>query len=277
MLEHATHTAGAESTSEVLCSIVIPAYNEEHRITPTLERIAAHLSTFAGQTEIIVVDDGSRDGTTTAVHHAAQSLPANVELRLLSYEPNRGKGAAVRTGCLAAVGRYVLFTDADLATPIEEASKLYAALDAGNDVAIGSRIQPDGQDHRSTQPAYRRALGKVYHGLVSLLTVPGIDDTQCGFKAFTHQAAQALFSRQTLNSIVFDTELLFLAQQSGMRVAQVPVSWSNIAGSRMNVTIGHAVRVMLDLCSIRLRRYADAPAEAIPASKAKTERPPTPM
>lgn len=232
---------------------MVPAYNEERRITPTLQRIAAHFGRFPGLTEIIVVNDGSTDGTVGVVDTLMPAMPPDVELHILHNERNLGKGAAVRKGCLAARGHYVLFTDADLATPIEEADKLFAALDNGFDVAIGSRIQPSGEDYRKTQPSYRRALGWVYHRLVAFLLVPGVADTQCGFKAFTAQAAQLLFRAQTLDSIVFDTEVLFLAQQQGLRLAQIPVSWSNMGGSRMRVTLGHALRVLRDLLSIRLR------------------------
>lgn len=237
----------------MLRSVVVPAYNEERRLPPTLQRIAAHLKQVPGPTEIIVVDDGSRDATASTIDQISALIPPNVQLRLLRHERNLGKGAAVRDGCLAARGQYVLFTDADLATPIEEASKLYAALDEGYDVAIGCRLHPTGEDQRDSQPLYRRALGHLYHFLVGLLVLRGIPDTQCGFKAFTLQAAHILFRAQHLNSIVFDTEVLFLAQRHRFRVAQIPVSWSNVGGSRMRVTLGHALRVFGDLISIRLR------------------------
>lgn len=174
-------------------------------------------------------------------------------MRVISYQPNRGKGGAVRTGCLAAQGRYVLFCDADLATPIEESAKLFSLLDLGNDIALGTRIQPDGRDLRGSQPGYRRVLGRVYNTLVSLVAVGGFADTQCGFKAFTGAAAAYLFGAQRLNSIVFDTELLYLARRSRMRLAEVPVQWSNIGGSRMRVTLRQGALVLRDLCTIRLR------------------------
>jgi dolichyl-phosphate beta-glucosyltransferase len=165
--------------------------------------------------------------------------------------PHRGKGYAVKTGMLAARGRFVLFTDADLATPIEESSKLLAALEAGNDLAIGSRIQPTGYDMRASQPIYRRLLGRLYHMLAQNLAVRGIADTQCGFKGFSHGAAQRLFSRQKLDGIVFDTEILYLAQRDHLRIAQIPVSWSNVGGSRMRPSLGQALGVLWDLLRIR--------------------------
>jgi dolichyl-phosphate beta-glucosyltransferase len=207
--------------------------------------------------EIIVVDDGSRDATRDVVVRETQSLPNNVQLQLISCHPNRGKGAAVKDGCLAACGRYVLFTDADLATPITEWDKLRAPLDAGCDLAIGSRVHPGGSDMRTTQPRYRRLLGRGYHLLVVLLAVRGIPDTQCGFKAMTRETAQELFPLQRLTGIVFDTELLYLAQRRGMDIAQVPVEWYNVGGSRMRVTIRQALRVLFDLLSIRLLHWRD--------------------
>ncbi len=234
-------------------SIVIPAYNEESRIGRTLERICAYLSALGSASEIIVVDDGSNDGTAALVQARITDVPPNVSLRLLQHFPNRGKGASVKEGCLAALGDYVLFSDADLATPIEEADKLWAALKQGHDIAIGSRVHPDGRDMRSTQPAYRRLFGKLYRLIVGILILRGIKDTQCGFKAFTRPSARFLMGTQQISGIVFDTELLFLARLAGLRIAQLPVLWTNIGGSRMRVTPGQAFAVLRDLCSIRWR------------------------
>ncbi len=179
-------------------------------------------------------------------------MPPNCTLSLISHWPNHGKGAAVRSGCLAASGKYVLFSDADLATPIEEWLRLEGWLAKGYDLSIGARIWPDGRDMRSSQPLLRRLFGKVYHLLVVLFVVRGFPDTQCGFKAMTNEAAQRLFSSQCLDGIVFDTELLYLAKKWNMKVAQVPVQWSNITGSRMRVTLKQAIRVFMDLLSIPL-------------------------
>jgi dolichyl-phosphate beta-glucosyltransferase len=226
---------------------VIPAYDEESRILPTLQKVAGFARQGDIQTEIIVVDDGSTDRTAELVGEFSRG---NRQVSLL-INPHRGKGYAVKTGMLAARGRFVLFTDADLATPIEESSKLLAALEAGSDLAIGNRIQPTGYDMRASQPLYRRLLGRLYHLLARNLAVRGIADTQCGFKGFSHSAAQRLFSRQRLDGIVFDTEILYLAQRNHLRIAQIPVSWSNVGGSRMRPSIGRALGVLWDLLRIR--------------------------
>jgi len=228
-------------------SIVIPAYNEEGRILPTLQKLVDFLSQQNIQAEIIVVDDGSTDRTAELVGEFSRG---NGRVSLL-INPHRGKGYAVKTGILAARGRYVLFTDADLATPIEESGKLLAALEARNDLAIGCRIQSTGYDMRASQPRYRRLLGRLYHLLAQNLAVRGIADTQCGFKGFSHDAAQRLFSRQRLDGIVFDTEVLYLAQRDHLRIAQIPVSWSNIGGSRMRPSLRQALSVLWDLLRIR--------------------------
>lgn len=231
--------------------MVVPAYNEERRIGATLKAVFEYLRGLGQPAELVVVDDGSSDGTLELLRSAEASAPDGVEVRVISYRPNRGKGAAVRAGCLVATGAYILFTDADLATPITEAGKLWEALDQGYDLAIGSRIQLDGSDLRSSQPRYRQTLGRLYRRLHSILLLPGIADTQCGFKAFTHEAARLLFSNQRIDGIVFDAEILYLAQSKGYRIAQVPVLWTSVGGSRMRVTAKQAWRVFRDLCSIR--------------------------
>jgi len=224
-------------------SIVIPAYNEAHRIGKSLDAIGAYLKERAVPAEVIIINDGSTDGTGEVLAEAAENAPY---LRVLSHSSNRGKGAAVRDGCLAATGRYVLFADADLAAPITEADKLWTALDSGCDVAIGSRL-----NKRAGQPFYRRLVGRLYHWLAGAWAVGDIQDTQCGFKAFTREAAAYLFGAQRITGIVFDTEVLFLARRAGLRIAEVPVTWSNVGGSRMQVTPGQAFRVLADLLLIR--------------------------
>ena len=228
-------------------SIVIPAWNEEKRIVPTLQRLVDFARQQNIQAEIIVVDDGSTDGTVELVRKFSHG---NQQVSLL-VNPHRGKGYAVKTGMLAASGRFVLFTDADLATPIEESGKLLAALGAGSDLAIGSRIQPTGYDMRASQPLYRRLLGRLYHLLAQNLAVRGVADTQCGFKSFTNDAAKRLFSQQKLDGIVFDTEILYLAQRGHLRIAQIPVSWSSVGGSRMRPSMRQALGVLWDLLRIR--------------------------
>jgi dolichyl-phosphate beta-glucosyltransferase len=166
-------------------------------------------------------------------------------------EPHGGKGAAVRAGMLAATGDLVIFADADMATPPNQLPKLVAAL-AGADVALGSRIQPDGSDMRASQPPYRRFLGRVFHKFASLWVVGPVQDTQCGFKGFTRGAAQDLFSRQKVTSIVFDVELVYLARRRGYEVAIVPIQWEDRRGSRMQPGARLALRVAWDLVRIPL-------------------------
>jgi dolichyl-phosphate beta-glucosyltransferase len=180
---------------------------------------------------------------------AAGSL-AGITLAVLTV-PHGGKGAAVRAGMLAARGDVIVFADADMATPPEELTKLVAALD-GHDLALGSRIQPDGSDMRATQPGYRRLLGKGFHLLASIWVVGPVNDTQCGFKGFTRPVARDLFAQQRITSIVFDVELIYLARRRNYRLAIVPIQWFNKRGSRMRANLGMAVRVAWDLFRIPL-------------------------
>jgi len=244
-------------------TIVLPAFNEADRIGPALDELFAYLTegsnTFVpARVDVLIVDDGSRDGTGDIVEARpeAQSIapaaaaPAAVTLRLLR-EPHGGKGAAVRAGMLAAEGDLVIFADADMATPPNQLPKLIAAL-AGADVALGSRIQPDGTDMRASQPPYRRFLGRVFHTLASLWVVGPVQDTQCGFKGFTREAAQDLFARQEVTSIVFDVELVYLARRRGYKLAIVPIEWEDRRGSRMQPGAALALRVGWDLVRIPL-------------------------
>jgi dolichyl-phosphate beta-glucosyltransferase len=256
-------------------TVVLPAFNEADRIGPALDELFEYLRTQAGnelppQMDVVVVDDGSRDGTDRIVAARPEAQPAAggsgpapvgdaippalaapaATLRLLR-ERHGGKGAAVRAGMLAARGDLVIFADADMATPPNQLPKLVAAL-AGADVALGSRIQPDGSDMRASQPPYRRFLGRVFHRFASLWVVGPVADTQCGFKGFTQDAAQDLFSRQVVTSIVFDVELVYLARRRGYRIAIVPIEWEDRRGSRMQPGPGLALRVAWDLVRIPL-------------------------
>jgi dolichyl-phosphate beta-glucosyltransferase len=241
-------------------AIVLPAYNEAERISPALDELFAYLMTAHGlphPIDVLVVDDGSDDGTADFVRsrpEAAGSL-AGIGLRVLTV-PHGGKGAAVRSGMLAALGEIVVFADADMATPPDQLPLLVAALE-DHDVALGSRIQPDGSDMRETQPGYRRLLGKAFHLLASIWVVGPVKDTQCGFKAFTRAAAQDLFSRQQITSIVFDVELVYLARRSRYRLAIVPIRWLDKRGSRMRANARLALRVAWDLFRIPLIHRGD--------------------
>jgi dolichyl-phosphate beta-glucosyltransferase len=237
-------------------TIVLPAYNEAGRIGPALDELFAYLGSQpsdlprsgAPKVDVLVIDDGSTDATADVVQSRPEA--ATGELRVMTV-PHAGKGAAVKAGMLAAEGELVVFADADMATPPEELPKLVAALDEA-DVALGSRIQPDGSDMRATQPRYRRFLGGLFHALASIWVVGHVKDTQCGFKGFTRAAAQDLFARQQVTSIVFDVELIHLARKRGYRLAVVPIRWHDVRGSRMRPGAALALRVAWDLFRIPL-------------------------
>ena len=204
-------------------SIVVPAYNERARIGKTLELILEHLRKQAWSAEIVIVDDGSRDETFQIASEFASSNP---ELRVIQNPGNQGKGYAVRNGMLNARGEILLFTDADLSSPIDEATKLFAALENGADVAIGSRwLDPSLQFVR--QSLKRRIMSRTFNLYLRALLGFSYRDTQCGFKAFTRRAAQMIFPRQRITRWGFDPEILYLAHSMGLKVAEVPVSWGH--------------------------------------------------
>ena len=238
-------------------TVVLPAYNEAQRIGPALDELFRSLDDGAAglpMIDVLVVDDGSTDGTADLIRsrpEVARSKDGSRATLGVLPVPHAGKGAAVRAGMLAAGGSLVVFADADMATPPSELPKLIAALET-NDVALGSRIQPDGSDMRATQPAYRRALGALFHLLASIWVVGDVKDTQCGFKGFTHEAAQDLFSRQQVTSIVFDVELIHLARRRGYRLTVVPIRWEDVRGSRMRPGPLLALKVAWDLFRIPL-------------------------
>jgi dolichyl-phosphate beta-glucosyltransferase len=237
-------------------TVVLPAYNEQSRIGPALDELFEYLDAppvegVHPRIDVLVVDDGSTDRTADLVRErAAAREPGAAPLAVMTV-PHAGKGAAVRAGMLAAGGDLVVFADADMATPPSELPKLTAALKDA-DVALGSRIQPDGSDMRATQPTYRRFLGGAFHLLASIWVVGDVKDTQCGFKGFTREAAQDLFARQQVTSIVFDVELIHLARRRGYRLAVVPIRWEDVRGSRMRPGARLALRVAWDLFRIPL-------------------------
>jgi len=211
-------------------SVIIPAYNEAVRIRVTLEKTLAHMAQRGWDAEVIVVNDGSRDNTAQIVREYAGK---NSRLRLLENPGNRGKGYSVRNGMLNARGEILLFSDADLSSPIEEAEKLFVALDKGADIAIGSRwLQSDVQTQR--KPLYRQLLGRVFNTMLRLTLSLHFKDTQCGFKAFTQKAANKIFPLQTIDRWGFDPELLYLAQKLKFKVVEVPVTWAHREGTRIS-------------------------------------------
>jgi glycosyltransferase involved in cell wall biosynthesis len=227
-------------------SIVIPAYNESERIRATLDKILVHIQERGWDAEILVVDDGSTDGTAQIVQAYAAEHPL---LHLLQNPGNRGKGYSVRNGMLHASGEMVLFSDADLSSPIKEADKLFAALAEGNDVAIGSRwMRTELQTQR--QPLHRQLLGRIFN--LALRVVLGLHfrDTQCGFKAFTRRASQLIFPLQHIERWGFDPEILFLARKFGLKVKEVPVMWAHREGTRIN-PFRDGIRMFFEVLKIR--------------------------
>jgi dolichyl-phosphate beta-glucosyltransferase len=229
-------------------SIIIPAYNEGSRIGPTIRDIIGYCRGGRRIFELILVDDGSRDNTSSVGRLLCEEFP---ELRLFRLAANQGKGYAVRTGVLNATGGTVLFADADGATPIKEIERLERALDSGADVAVGSReLRAEGV--RVHAKLYRHLIGRTFHFLVERLADSGVKDTQCGFKLFRSPVAQDLFSRMRMNGFSFDVEVLIMARRRGYRVAEVPVNWIHQPGSKVRLTLD-SVRMAADL--LRIRAY----------------------
>lgn len=211
-------------------SIIIPAFNESERIATTLERVLGYAAERSWNAEIIVVDDGSRDATPDIVR---QHMQRNAAVRLLQNPGNRGKGYSVRNGMLNARGEVLLFSDADLSSPIEEAYKLFAAIASGAEVAIGSRwLQTELQTRR--QPLYRQLFGRIFNLMLRIVLGLNFKDTQCGFKAFSRRSAEVLFPLQEIERWGFDPELLFLARRFGFKVVEVPVAWAHREGTRLS-------------------------------------------
>ncbi|MHB8572696.1 MAG: dolichyl-phosphate beta-glucosyltransferase [Candidatus Dormibacteria bacterium] len=227
-----------------MLSVVIPAYNEEARLGPTLARILQHLRASGEDFEMIVVDDGSQDRTREL------AVAAGTEVRVISYTPNRGKGAAVRAGVIESRGSEVLICDADLSTPIEYVDRLRDALRAGAGVAIGSRsVRGSELDRR--QPLYRELMGKVFNLFVQLVALPGLWDTQCGFKLFEGTLARQVMKLCRTDGFAYDVEALLLARRLGARVEEVAVGWHHVPQSRVD-PVRDSARMLMELLRIRL-------------------------
>jgi dolichyl-phosphate beta-glucosyltransferase len=227
-------------------SIVIPAYNESARLGATLEKVLAYLHAQGWNAEVIVVNDGSRDNTAEIVRSFAAKDPA---LRLVENPGNRGKGYSVRNGMLHARGSIVLFSDADLSSPIEEAPKLFAALDQGADIAIGSRwLRAETQTQR--QPLHRQLFGRIFNLALRLTLGLHFADTQCGFKAFKQPAVQAIFPQQKIERWGFDPEILFLARKFKFKVQEVPVAWAHRDGTSINPLVD-GTRMVMEMLHVR--------------------------
>jgi len=227
-------------------SIVIPAYNESARLGATLDKVLAYVRSQQWDAEVIVVNDGSRDNTADIVRAFAAKDPT---LRLVENPGNRGKGYSVRNGMLNARGRIVLFSDADLSSPIEEAPKLFEALEQGADIAIGSRwLRAETQTQR--QPLHRQLFGRIYNLILRLTLGLQFADTQCGFKAFKQPAVQAIFPLQKIERWGFDPEVLFLARKLKFKVKEVPVAWGHSGGTRINPLVDGS-RMVMEMLRIR--------------------------
>lgn len=223
-----------DSSQHCFLSIIIPAYNEERRLPPSLQKIARYLRTQSFRSEIIVVENGSQDDTTGAVERfIAEQVTINDPFRIQLMHSAKGKGNAVKAGMLAGKGDYLFICDADLAMPIEEISKFLPPSIAENSYEIAIASRETAGAIRYNEPAYRHIMGRVFNFLVRLLAVPGIQDTQCGFKCFTRSAAQAIFPLQRIDGWGFDVELLYIARCKGMNLVEIPIQWHYQADSRI--------------------------------------------
>jgi glycosyltransferase involved in cell wall biosynthesis len=230
-------------------SIIVPAYNEESRLPRTLARIREYFASrriSSDQLEILIVDDGSKDGTVQVAEKWASEWPS---VRVISNGDNRGKGYSVRHGMLEARGRIALFTDADLSSPIEESEKLLAAIDDGNQVAIGSRAL-DRSLISTHQSRLRELAGMIFNGFVRISTGLPFSDTQCGFKAFVREPSRIVFEQQRIERFGFDPEVLFLAKRHGLRTAEVAVRWAHDPATKVHM-IRDSLIMFFDLAYIR--------------------------
>jgi glycosyltransferase involved in cell wall biosynthesis len=226
-------------------SIVIPSFNEEKRLPGTLERIARYLSASGRKTEVIVVDDGSADGTVQVAESFREKFAS---MRVVSNGQNRGKGYSVRHGFMEARGEIVLFTDADLSAPIEEADKLLAKMDE-YDVAIGSRAV-NRELIEVHESKFRELAGIIFNRIVRVILRLPFVDTQCGFKAFRRQKCKIIFDQQTIERFGFDPELLYLARHHGLRTAEVAVRWAHSPATKVNM-LRDSIQMFLDVVIIR--------------------------
>lgn len=230
--------------SQPLLSLVIPAHNEAQRLPPSLEQIAAFLSRQNYDAEVLLVENGSTDET----YHIAQSFLNKMPNLRVFQEKARGKGLAVKRGMLEAVGQYRFMCDADLSMPIEQVNRFLPPHIGGCDVGIGSREVPGAQ--RYDEPVYRHLVGRVFNSMVRWLVLPGLQDTQCGFKCFRADVAEAVFPLQTLNGMSFDAEVLYIARKKGYKIREVAIDWYFNPDSRVRL-VQDSLLMAFDLLSIR--------------------------
>jgi glycosyltransferase involved in cell wall biosynthesis len=238
-------TSPARATSAFQLSIIVPSFNEELRLPPSLERIAAYIDSSKRTTEVLVVDDGSTDRTAEV---AASFSKRIANFRVLQNGQNRGKGYSVRHGMLQARGEAVLFTDADLSAPIEEAAKLLSALEK-YDVAIGSRAMNRKLIEVHESP-FREFAGIIFNAIVRLVLLLPFVDTQCGFKAFRRERCRIIFEQQRIERFGFDPELLYLARHHGLKAIEIPVRWSHSPATKINM-MRDSILMFVDIFTIR--------------------------
>ena len=228
-------------------AVIVPAYDEEDRIGPTLDRLNEYLSAQQYTWKVVVVSDGSEDRTVEIVTRFAL---AHMGFELIESRPNRGKGFVVRKGMVEVDAEWLLFSDADLAAPIEEVEKLFAAVGSGPRIAVGSRPLKE-SDLKVRQPWYREMAGRAFNLMVQLLAVRGIRDTQCGFKLFRRDVSRDVYSRCKLDGFGFDFESLMIARDLGHEIAEVPIRWSHQEGSKVSM-LRDGTRMLAELVKLRL-------------------------
>ncbi|MCC6933936.1 MAG: glycosyltransferase family 2 protein [Deltaproteobacteria bacterium] len=241
-------------TGVLALSIVIPAYNEEQRIGLTLDQTIEYFAKKQISYEIIVVDDGSKDKTKIVVDTYCKKLPL---VKLLALEKNSGKGAAVSAGVVAAQGNVIIYMDADGATPIEEIERLFREIEAGAHIAIGSRALFSSETAIKTIWT-RKLIGRIFNLIVNIFVLPAVADTQCGFKMFRKIVAHEIFPRLKSSRFAFDVEILYLARKMGCIIAEVPINWNNVPGSKVNI-ISDSTDMLFDILTIPFRKYGKLP------------------
>lgn len=231
--------------SDVFLSIIIPAYNEEKRLPVTLEQVLSFLDNQRYTAEVLVVENGSQDNTLAVAREYARTCP---QLTVLQTD-RKGKGIAVQTGMLAARGEYRFMCDADFSMPVSEINRFLPPSLTGFDIAIASREAPGAV--RYNEPHYRHVVGRIFNGLIRLIALPGLHDTQCGFKCFRAEIANEVFRQQTISGWSFDVEVIFIARQRGYRIVELPIPWHFNPESKISV-LRDATRMAIDLLAIRL-------------------------
>lgn len=249
-------------------SVVIPAYNEERRLPPTLIDMIDYFDRQSFSYEIIVVDDGSKDGTCEVVRKFER---VRHQVKLIQLPKNQGKGHAVRLGVLNTHGKTILFADADGATPISEFSRLYGVITSGGEIAIGSRALAS-LDTKVSTSVHRRLLGRIFNRWVNTVLLPSITDTQCGFKMFTRDAALFLFRRQQSDRFSFDVELLYIATKAALKIHEVAINWTNIPGSKVNLVVD-SLRMLRDVLRFRVQHRNVSPEEYAEFKRAQQAEP----